>query len=167
MVTGTFQHYIWYFGSRNSSCSWQGLAQAGTAAAPQRDSWMNNVFACAVLKHEPFHNVGLQHAGTLRCPGGASFANDPNTCTYSEYGDDFDVMGGGCRHLSAWQKSYQGWFGGCNGVEVRQRHLHARAHRASRVSREVASRTFEMPKSITLISPFFSPLSAPGTGSGA
>jgi MYXO-CTERM domain-containing protein len=27
-------------------------------------------------------------------------------------------MGGGCRHMNAWQKDYQGWFGGCNGVNV-------------------------------------------------
>ena len=27
-------------------------------------------------------------------------------------------MGGGCRHMNAWQKDYQGWFGGCNGVKV-------------------------------------------------
>ena len=30
----------------------------------------------------------------------------------------FDPMGGGCRHMNAWQKAYQGWFGGCNGVRV-------------------------------------------------
>src|SRR6185295_2830739 len=39
-------------------------------------------------------------------------------CTHSEYGDVFDPMGGGCRHMNAWQKGYQGWFGGCNGVTV-------------------------------------------------
>jgi hypothetical protein len=44
--------------------------------------------------------------------------DDPNSCTASEYGDRYDPMGGGCRHMNAWQKSYQGWFGGCNGVKV-------------------------------------------------
>jgi hypothetical protein len=27
-------------------------------------------------------------------------------------------MGGGCRHMNAWQKSYQGWLSSCNGVRV-------------------------------------------------
>ena len=39
-------------------------------------------------------------------------------CTASEYGDSFDPMGGGCRHMNAWQKSYQGWLSSCNGVRV-------------------------------------------------
>ena len=61
-----------------------------------------------------------------------AFIDDPNGCTYSEYGDRFDPMGGGCRHMNAWQKQYQGWFGGCNGVRVQpQRHVHAAAVRAA------------------------------------
>jgi MYXO-CTERM domain-containing protein len=59
----------------------------------------------------------MQHSSSLACTNG-SFADDPNTCTASEYGDPFDPMGGGCRHMNAWQKQYQGWFGGCNGVTV-------------------------------------------------
>src|SRR6185436_3921331 len=39
-------------------------------------------------------------------------------CTHSEYGDRFDTMGGGCRHFNAWQKFYQKWWGGCDGVKV-------------------------------------------------
>ena len=85
--------------------------------APSRDTWYNASTSCVVLVQEPGHNFGMQHSSSLRCRA-ASFADDPNGCTASEYGDPFDPMGGGCRHMNAWQKAYQGWFGGCNGVRV-------------------------------------------------
>jgi uncharacterized protein (TIGR03382 family) len=117
MIPGTFQHYLWYFGSQVSDCSWSGLASVGTPQTPSRDTWYNDRTGCVVLVQEPGHNFGMQHSSSLRCTG-ASFADDPNSCTSSEYGDPFDPMGGGCRHMNAWQKSFQGWLGGCNGVRV-------------------------------------------------
>jgi hypothetical protein len=113
----TFQHYLWYLGSRNPACTWSGLASVGTAELPSRDTWYNAATNCVVLVQEPGHNFGMQHSSSLACTG-APFADDPNACQASEYGDTFDPMGAGCRHMNAWQKSYQGWFGGCNGVRV-------------------------------------------------
>jgi MYXO-CTERM domain-containing protein len=112
-----YDHYLWFLGSRLGACSWAGLASLGTPDAPTRDTWYNNQTNCVVLVQEPGHNFGMQHSSSLRCPG-ASFADNPNTCTTSEYGDVFDPMGTACRHMNAWQKAYQGWFGGCNGVAV-------------------------------------------------
>jgi MYXO-CTERM domain-containing protein len=117
MIPGTFQHYLWYFGSRAAACTWSGLASVGTPDRPSRDTWYNASTNCTVLVQEPGHNFGMQHSSSLSCPDGA-YADDPNTCTASEYGDIFDPMGDGCRHMNAWQKAYQGWFGGCNGVKV-------------------------------------------------
>ena len=118
MVPGTFQHYLWYFGQpTNSVPSWAGLASVGTAAAPSKDTWYNASSGCTVLVQEPGHNFGMQHSSSIRCTG-APMADDTMTCTASEYGDVFDPMGSGCRHMNAWQKAYQGWFGGCNGVTV-------------------------------------------------
>jgi MYXO-CTERM domain-containing protein len=117
MIPGTFQHYLWYFGSRQSVCTWTGLASVGTPDKPSRDTWYNASTSCVVLVQEPGHNFGMQHSSSLACTG-ASYADDPNTCTGSEYGDPFDPMGSGCRHMNVWQKDYQGWFGGCNGVTV-------------------------------------------------
>jgi hypothetical protein len=117
MIPGTFQHYLWYFGSTDSACDWSGLASVGTPAKPSRDTWYNASTSCVVLVQEPGHNFGMQHSSSLSCPG-ASFADDPNTCTASEYGDVFDPMGSSCRHMNAWQKSYQGWLSACNGVKV-------------------------------------------------
>jgi len=112
-----YDHYLWFLGSTLGACNWAGLASLGTADAPTRDTWYNNQTNCVVLVQEPGHNFGMQHSSSLRCPG-ASFADNPNSCTASEYGDVFDPMGNGCRHMNAWQKAYQGWFGGCNGVAV-------------------------------------------------
>ncbi|HSZ81740.1 MAG TPA: MYXO-CTERM sorting domain-containing protein [Polyangia bacterium] len=117
MIQGTFQHYLWYFGSRQSTCGWTGLASVGTPDKPSRDTWYNASTSCVVLVQEPGHNFGMQHSSSLACTG-ASFVDDPNTCVSSEYGDPFDPMGSGCRHMNAWQKDYEGWFGGCNGVTV-------------------------------------------------
>jgi len=115
---GPFNHYLWYYGSNNSSCSWSGLASVGTPDKPSKDTWYNASTSCVVLVQEPGHNFGMQHSSSLSCGTSAAFADDPNTCTNSEYGDRFDPMGGGCRHMNAWQKAYQGWFGGCNGVRI-------------------------------------------------
>ena len=117
MITGNFQHYLWYFGSKQAACAWSGLASVGTAAVPKKDTWYNASTGCVVLVQEPGHNFGMQHSSSIRCAG-TPLADDTTTCTASEYGDPFDPMGGGCRHMNAWQKAYQGWFGGCNGVNV-------------------------------------------------
>ena len=117
MIPGTFQHYLWYFGTNQSACQWSGLASLGTPDKPSKDTWYNASTNCVVLVQEPGHNFGMQHSSSLACPG-ASFADDPNSCTASEYGDLFDPMGNGCRHMNAWQKTYQGWLAGCNGVAI-------------------------------------------------
>jgi len=117
MIPGTFQHYLWYFGTNQSACAWSGLASLGTPDKPSKDTWYNASTNCVVLVQEPGHNFGMQHSSSLTCPG-ASFADDPNSCTASEYGDLFDPMGNGCRHMNAWQKTYQGWMSGCNGVAI-------------------------------------------------
>ena len=114
---GPFQHYLWYYGTKNSSCSWSGLASVGTPQSPQRNTWYNASVGCVVLIQEPGHNFGMQHSSSLDC-GTATLSDDVNGCTASEYGDSYDPMGGGCRHMNAWQKSYQGWLSGTNGVKV-------------------------------------------------
>jgi hypothetical protein len=118
--------YLWYLGSRNSACSWLGYGELGTPVRPARDTWVNASPNC-VLTHETGHNFGLRHASSFLCADGTSFQDDPSdttcpatgsTCCVSEYGDVFSPMGGGCFHFNAWEKAYQGWFGGCNSVRV-------------------------------------------------
>ena len=102
---GPFQHYLWYYGTRNSSCSWSGLASVGTPQSPQRNTWYNQSVGCVVLIQEPGHNFGMQHSSSLDC-GTSAVTDDFEGCEVSEYGDSFDPMGGGCRHMNAWQKTF-------------------------------------------------------------
>jgi MYXO-CTERM domain-containing protein len=121
MGGGKFDHYLWFFGSRNTACSWAGLGEVGTPDRPTDDTWYNNSAGCVVMIQEPGHNFGMQHSSSLDC-GTAAFTDNPNdgSCTHSEYGDRFDPMGGGCRHMNGWQKTYNGWLQGCNVVRVGQ-----------------------------------------------
>jgi MYXO-CTERM domain-containing protein len=133
MVPATFDHYMWYMEPRNPACSsvaangqavqWLGLAQSGSAARPSKNTWYNNSSACVVIVQEPGHNFGMQHSSAMTCRGPAgnvSFLDDPNgpACVHDEYGDRFDPMGQGCRHMNAFQKAYQGWFDRCNLVDT-------------------------------------------------
>jgi hypothetical protein len=113
------QNYLWQFRTRNSSCGWSGVASVGSAMTPRLDTWFNAATGCTVLVQEPLHNFGMQHSSSLRC-NGTPLANNPSSCTHSEYGDPYDPLGSGCRHTNAWQKGYVGWFGGCNRVRVNQ-----------------------------------------------
>ena len=110
-----------------SAARWPAVASwvspcSGTPDRPTRDSWYNASASCVVLVQEPGHNFGMLHASSMRCGTGAtarSFVDQPmGTCTHSEYGDPFDPMGRACRHMNAYMKAFQGWFGGCNMVEV-------------------------------------------------
>jgi hypothetical protein len=117
-ITGTFDQYFWYLGSKVSACSWSGLAMVGAPDRPARDTWFNASSGCVVLVHEPGHNLGLKHASLMKC-GTEVFVDAPDgVCTHSEYGDNLDAMGSGCRHMSSVTKAYEKWFGGCNQVDV-------------------------------------------------
>jgi MYXO-CTERM domain-containing protein len=120
MIPGTFDHYLWYLGSRVSSCGWTGLASSGSVTKPSRDTWYNASTGCVVLVQEPSHNFGADHSSSMKCPM-ASFIDAPDkVCTHSEYGDSYDPMGRGCRHMNGAQKEYQRWYDKCNVVEVFQ-----------------------------------------------
>ena len=108
--------------SQVAGCGFLGVAVSGTPDRPTRDSWYNASASCVVLVQEPGHNFGMLHASSMRCGTGAtarSFVDQPmGTCTHSEYGDPYDPMGRACRHMNAYMKAFQGWFGGCNMVDV-------------------------------------------------
>jgi hypothetical protein len=117
-VTGTFDQYFWYLGSKVAACEWSGLAMVGSPDRPAKDTWFNASSGCVVLVHEPGHNLGLKHASSMKC-GTEVFVDAPDgVCTHSEYGDTLDAMGNGCRHMNSFTKAYEKWFGGCNMVDV-------------------------------------------------
>src|SRR5262249_43540116 len=117
MVTGTYNHYMWYFGSKVSACNWSGIGSEGYVTRPQADAWYNASTGCTVLVQEVGHNMGWMHSSTLACSG-ATFASDPTTCTDSEYGNRMTPMGSGCGMLNAHDLWYGQLLGGCNGVKV-------------------------------------------------
>jgi hypothetical protein len=117
-IPGEFDHYLWYMGSRTQACAWAGLAESGIPDNPQDDTWYNGAFGCVVLVQEPGHNLGGQHSSHLDC-GDEIFVDVPDgQCAHDEYGDPFDPLGGGCDHTNAYQKAYQEWLLGCNGVRA-------------------------------------------------
>jgi MYXO-CTERM domain-containing protein len=121
MIPGTFNHYLWYLEPRTAACQWSGLASSGRPEKPSRDTWYNGSSGCVVLVQEPGHNFGMQHSSSMKCTEGGmpvTFSDQPmGPCVHSEYGDRYDPMGGGCRHMNAFQKAYQGWFDKCNLVD--------------------------------------------------
>jgi hypothetical protein len=84
-------------------CGWSGLAWVGAPGA-----YINQALSTYVVGHEVGHNYGLEHAHSLDC-GATSIGS---SCTRSEYGDPFDIMGSGARHFNAFQKDQLQWLPG-------------------------------------------------------
>jgi hypothetical protein len=92
-----YDHVIYAF-QFQSVCGWAGLGQL-----PGSRSWINGyVDRVDVVAHELGHNMGLDHASSLSCTnGGVPVAMGPS-CSFTEYGDPFDVMGSSSRRNNAW-----------------------------------------------------------------
>jgi PKD domain/Gametolysin peptidase M11 len=92
-----FRSYVF---PRVPACSWAGLASVRGSS-----SWINQALSVFVSGHEFGHNYGVLHAHSFDC-GAVPFGP---TCTRSEYGDPFDIMGGNTRHMQAPFKYSLGW----------------------------------------------------------
>ena len=118
MVSTTYGHYIWYYGSVQSACEY-GWGSLGNWNTPSSNVWFNGALFDGAITHEIGHNLGYQHASSIRCSG-TPLANDPLTCTTTEYGSAISIMGNTSNgHMMALEKWYAGWFKGCNAVRVR------------------------------------------------
>ena len=99
--TTSSYHKIVYVFPKVSSCAWAGLGYVGGSGA-----WINGRNTLLVYAHELGHNFGLLHAARLDC-GTAVIGG---TCSVSEYGDPFNVMGNTfAMHVNAFQKADMGW----------------------------------------------------------
>jgi len=98
-----YDQVIHYF-PRSPSCGWAGVGQL-----PGRYSWINGSTS-STIAHELGHNFGVHHASSLSCLDAAGApVSISGSCTSSEYGDPYDVMGRGYRHMSAYQKGRLGF----------------------------------------------------------
>lgn len=85
-------------------CDWAGLGEM-----PGRRAWSNGYLATSVIAHELGHGRGVHHASSLRCVGPSGEAVTlSDSCTPSEYGDPFDVMGLGAHLMSAFHRAQVG-----------------------------------------------------------
>lgn len=72
------------------------------------NTWLNGYMDRRVTVHEEGHNYGLWHSHSNLCTNVVE-----GSCTFSEYGDAFDAMGGSgyVGHFNASQKTLLGWMG--------------------------------------------------------
>ena len=80
--------YVVYAFPQATSCGWAGLAYL-----PGTSSWINGAMTLRVVSHEVSHNLGVHHASTLACTTSGARTTFGDSCTQSEYGDPFTVMG--------------------------------------------------------------------------
>ncbi|MDH5286924.1 MAG: S-layer homology domain-containing protein [Betaproteobacteria bacterium] len=101
-VTANYQKFVYVFPSL-PGCGWAGLGGGSSA-------WINQAASVLVIGHELGHTFGIGHASSLRCNvSGATHPID-GTCTRSEYGDGFSIMGNSRPgHLSAPHKVELGY----------------------------------------------------------
>ena len=97
--------YVVYAFPQATSCGWAGLAYL-----PGTSSWINGAMTLRVVSHEVSHNLGVHHASTLACTTGGLRTTFGGSCSQSEYGDPFTVMGGAqTRHHVNWHRAQLGW----------------------------------------------------------
>jgi len=115
--SANYDRTVLYFphdSAANSDCS----GYAGWAAVSGNEVWLNGYIDRRVTVHEQGHNYGLLHANTLACKDSASgngIALAPAAnCVSTEYGDDYDAMGGSglVGSFSADEKNQLSWLGG-------------------------------------------------------
>lgn len=96
-------------------CGFAGAAYLGPVPFPTPDgtvtlapTWISRIYVDEqTISHEHGHNFGNHHANWLNCgtiPLGPS-------CTWTEYDDDYDVMGHEDGHFNALHKEVPGWLG--------------------------------------------------------
>jgi hypothetical protein len=102
-----YDHVVHYF-PRTTNCQFSGVGQL-----PGKYNWIN-ASGSQTVAHELGHNFGVHHASSYRCVDGTVPVPIGGTCTASEYGDPFDVMGSGYRHLNGYQKEKLGFLESAN-----------------------------------------------------
>jgi len=107
-----YDHVVHYF-PRASVCGWSGVGQV-----PGKYTWINGSNS-QTIAHELGHNFGSHHASSLTCTdAGGARVSISSKCTIGEYGNPFDVMGNGYRHMTAFNKARVGFLEPQNTTQV-------------------------------------------------
>jgi hypothetical protein len=101
-----YGNHVLYFPSCGGDAAWY----SGWAYVGSTGTWLNGYLDRRVITHEIGHNLGLWHSNSNLCSDGGL----AGTCTFQEYGDDYDAMGSSnhVAHYSASQKAAIGWLDG-------------------------------------------------------
>jgi chitodextrinase len=95
--------HVLYVLPNSAECDWGGLGEL-----PGTRTWTNGYLNTSVIAHELGHNLGAHHASSYSCTSGGAAVTLSPTCTSSEYGDPFDVMGLNARLMSSWHRAQIG-----------------------------------------------------------
>jgi hypothetical protein len=116
-----YDNYMFYMPA-SARCSWGGIAEVGINPATGFKNGKNTWYrgdGCVVFAQELGHNFGLLHSHTCTAQPYASADYGGTACAgFSEYGDRYTPMGGGCGHFNAPEKGHMGFLSGCNTVAV-------------------------------------------------
>lgn len=82
----------------------------GWAYISGKESWVVGSYQLRVVGHELGHNFGVHHSSSYRCTQNGIPVAISNTCTRSEYGDPFDIMGASTNHMNNFQKGRLNWY---------------------------------------------------------
>jgi 5-hydroxyisourate hydrolase-like protein (transthyretin family) len=100
-VITNYDHLVYAFPS--NACTFSG---SSTIGGNPSQSWVNHFYTVSTLGHELGHGLGLYHSRSLDC----GVESVGQSCTSSEYGNVFDIMGGGATaHMNLFQKERLGW----------------------------------------------------------
>jgi hypothetical protein len=101
---GNYTYTVYAFPSA-PGCGWSGLAYM-----PGTSSWINGSMTLRTVGHELGHNFGVHHASTLSCTDAVGTRVILSaSCTTSEYGDPFSIMGASSRLHNDWHRAQLGW----------------------------------------------------------
>ncbi|HXG68856.1 MAG TPA: hypothetical protein VNO70_27405, partial [Blastocatellia bacterium] len=97
-----------YIYPRQGCNSWAGLTiNYLNSAGFKSEIWINGYADFKTLAHEYGHSLGFAHSASYTCNGGVL----AGTCTRSEYGDRYDVMGNtSTGYVNAAHRDDAGWF---------------------------------------------------------
>ncbi len=77
---------------------------------PGPESWNNGTLSVRIAGHELAHNFGVHHAASLTCTSNGVRVTLSGSCTETEYGDPFDIMGSSSRLTNHWHRWRLGYF---------------------------------------------------------